>query len=175
MTNAGKAKSYGFEGQLQFAAMSGLDLLATYAYSHARFDGGAYDGNRFRLSPDNTLSLAAIWRFDGLGGTFEVTPSYTWQSKVFFDDSNDRAIFQQPPSVFVADSIQDELQKAYGLVNLRAFWTPASAPLKFEVFATNLLDEDYIIDAGNTGDALGLPTFIAGPPRMVGAGVTYRF
>ena len=103
-----------------------------------------------------------------------MTPSYTWQSKVFFDDSNDRAVFQQPPWVFVADNLQDEQQKGYGLVNLRASW-PASGPLKFEVFATNLLDEDYIIDAGNTGDSLGLPTFIAGPPRMVGAGVTYRF
>ncbi|RAK66331.1 TonB-dependent receptor [Phenylobacterium kunshanense] len=174
-TNAGKAKAYGVEGQADWAVTADLDLLATYAYSHARFDGGAYDGNRFRLSPDHSLSLAAAWRFRGLGGEFEVRPSYTWQSKAFFDDNNDLAKFQRPPSVFVADTAQDEFKKAYGLLNLRVAWTSETMPVTVEAFATNLTDEDYIIDAGNTGDSLGLPTFIAGAPRMVGIGVTYRY
>ncbi|MBI1197041.1 MAG: TonB-dependent receptor [Phenylobacterium sp.] len=174
-TNAGKAKAYGFEGQLDLAAAEGLNLYATYAFNHARFDGGAYDGNRLRLSPDHTLSLAASWRFALLGGEVDVRPSYVWQSKVYFDDSNDRAAFQQPPNVFVADNIQDEVQKAYGLLNLRVSWTPEAMPLTFEAFATNLTGEDYIIDAGNTGDSLGLPTFIAGAPRMVGVGLVWRY
>jgi outer membrane receptor protein involved in Fe transport len=37
-----------------------------------------------------------------------------------------------------------------------------------EGFAKNLLDEEYLIDAGNTGKAFGVPTYIAGPPRLVG-------
>jgi outer membrane receptor protein involved in Fe transport len=174
-TNAGKAKAYGVEGQADFALTPDLNLLATYAYSHARFESGAYDGNRFRLSPDHSFSLAASWRVPLGDGEFEVRPSYTWQSKVFFDNSNDRAIFQQVPNVFVADTVQDEFQKAYGLLNLRLAWTSNRAPVTVEAFATNLTDEDYIIDAGNTGDNLGLPTFIAGAPRMVGVGVTYRY
>ena len=96
ITNAGKAKAYGFEGQAELQVVTGLNLYATYAYSHARFEGGAYDGNSFRLSPDHTLSLAASWRFQGLGGTFDLRPSYTWRSKAFFDDNNDLAKFQQP-------------------------------------------------------------------------------
>jgi len=175
ITNAGKAKAYGVEAQADWKVMSNLDLYATYAYSHARFDGGAYDGNRFRLSPDHSLSLAASFRVPVAGGELDVRPSYTWQSKVFFDDNNDRAVFQQPPRSFVADNIQDELQKAYGLLNLRVSWTAENAPVTLEAFATNLTDKDYIIDAGNTGDSLGLPTFIAGPPRMFGAGITYRW
>ena len=39
----------------------------------------------------------------------------------------------------------------------------------------NLFDEEYIIDAGNTGDAFGIPTFIAGSPRMVGLRVGASF
>ena len=174
-TNAGKAKAYGFEGQADWSPVAGLNLYGTYAYSHARFDGGAYDGNSFRLAPDHMASLGANWSFDLLGGRASLRPTYTWRSKTFFDDNNDLARFQQPPSVFVADSIQDEVQDGYGLVNLRASWRPDSLPLSIEAFVNNLTDENYIIDAGNTGDSLGLPTFIAGAPRMWGLGLTWRF
>ncbi|MEW5686961.1 MAG: TonB-dependent receptor [Pseudomonadota bacterium] len=175
ITNAGKAKAYGVEAQADWAVSGNFDLLATYAYSHARFDGGAYDGNRFRLSPDHSLSLAAAFRFPLLSGEVEVRPSYTWQSKVFFSDDNDLPAFQQPPRSFVADNIQDEFQKGYGLLNLRVGWTAPNSPVALEAFVTNLTDEDYIIDAGNTGDNLGLPTFIAGAPRMYGVGISYRW
>lgn len=175
IANAGAAKAYGFEGQMEWRAASGLDIYATYAYSHARFDGGAYDGNQFRLSPDHSLSLGASWKFEAIGGTFDIRPSYTWQSEVFFDDNNDRSVFQQPPAAFVADNIQDEKQGAYGLLNLRGSFSPVGTGVTFELFGTNLLDERYIIDAGNTGDSLGLPTFIAGPPRMFGASIGWKF
>ncbi|NBB14669.1 TonB-dependent receptor [Caulobacter sp. SLTY] len=175
ITNAGAADAYGFEGSLDWRVVPGLNLLATYGYSHARFSEGAYEGNSFRLSPDHTFSLAASWSFDALGGTFNIRPSYTWQSEVFFEDDNDRAVFQQPPAAFVADNIQDERQDAYGLVNLRASYKPDGTNVTVEVFATNLTDEDYIIDAGNTGDSLGLPTFIPGAPRMVGASLGWKF
>lgn len=175
ITNAGAADAYGFEGSLDWRLVPGLNLLATYGYSHARFSEGAYEGNSFRLSPDHSFSLAASWSFDALGGTFNIRPSYTWQSEVFFEDDNDRAVFQQPPAAFVADNIQDERQDAYGLVNLRASYKPDGTNVTVEVFATNLTDEDYIIDAGNTGDSLGLPTFIPGAPRMVGASLGWKF
>lgn len=175
VTNAGAAKAYGFEGQVEWRALSGLDFYATYAYSHARFDGGAYDGNRFRLSPDNSLSIGASWKFDALGGQFDIRPAYTWQSKVFFDDNNDLASFQQLPQVFVADNVQDEYQDAFGLVSLRASYRPAAGNWTLGAFVTNLTDEEYIIDAGNTGDSLGLPTFIAGAPRMYGFSVGWKY
>ena len=42
-------------------------------------------------------------------------------------------------------------------------------------FVTNLTDESYIIDAGNTGDSLGLPTFIGGRPRMWGVTMGWKY
>lgn len=175
ITNAGKAKAYGFEGQAEWRVAGGLDVYATYAFNHARFDGGAYDGNRFRLSPDHTLSLGANWRFALAGGEVSVRPSYTWQSKVFFDDNNDRAVFQQPPAALLPDNVQDEVQDAYGLLDLRVGFKPAEGSWTLGAFVTNLTDEAYIIDAGNTGDSLGLPTFIGGRPRMWGVTVGWSY
>lgn len=42
-------------------------------------------------------------------------------------------------------------------------------------YARNLLDKDYLLDAGNTGDAFGIPTFIPAEPRLYGAQLTVRF
>jgi outer membrane receptor protein involved in Fe transport len=175
ITNAGKAKAYGFEGQAEWRIMAGLDVYATYAWNQARFDGGAYDGNSFRLSPDHTASIGANWKFDALGGEVSVRPSYSWQSKVFFDDNNDRAVFQQPPAAFLPDNIQDEVQDAYGLVDLRVGYKPDAGSWTVGAFVTNLTDESYIIDAGNTGDSLGLPTFIGGRPRMWGVTMGWTY
>ncbi len=175
ITNAGKAKAYGLEAQAEWRAMAGLDVYATYAWNHARFDGGAYDGNRFRLSPDHTVSLGANWRFDALGGEVSVRPSYSWQSKVFFDDNNDLPGFQQPPVSFLPDNIQDEVQDAYGLVDLRVGYKPDAGSWTVGAFVTNLTDESFIIDAGNTGDSLGLPTFIGGRPRMWGVTMGWKY
>ena len=165
-TNAGEAKSYGFEGQANLALASTFDLFATYAYNHSRFENGIYDGNQFRLSPDHAASIGATWRLPVAGGEVVVQPTYTWQSKVFFSDDNDIPALQTRN--IVPDLIQDEYQDSYGLLNLRVRYAPDGAAWGVEAFGENILDEEYIKDAGNTGDALGMPTFIAGRPASYG-------
>lgn len=172
-TNAGEATSYGLETQVFWAAHDALDVFATYGWNHSRFDTGIYDGNHFRLSPDHMASIGATWRIAAGNGTIEIQPTYTWQSKVFFDDNNDIPALQTQN--FVADLVQDEYQDAYGLLNLRVRYQPASGNWGVEAFGENLLDEEYIKDAGNTGDALGLPTFIAGRPTTYGVAFTVRY
>ena len=66
------------------------------------------------------LSLAAE-ALPVAGGTVEVQPTYTWQSKVFFGDDNDIPALQSRN--IVRDLIQDEYQDAYGLLNLRVRYT----------------------------------------------------
>ena len=51
----------------------------------------------------------------------------------------------------------------------------AGGKYRAELFVENLFDKEYIKDAGNSGDALGLPTFIAGEPRTYGIQLTARF
>jgi iron complex outermembrane receptor protein len=174
-TNAGKAESYGFEGQGRWVPSDMISLFATYAYNHSRFKTGIRDGNRFRLSPDHSASLGAILSAPVGPGRVAFSPSVTWQSKVFFDDDNDRADLQQPPAALVADNVQDEFQKSYPLVNARLGYEAPGGAWRIEGFVENAFNKKYIKDAGNTGDALGMPTFIAGEPRFYGISASFRF
>ena len=55
--NAGAAEATGFETQATWRLADGLSVFGSYAYNHARFSGGAYDGNRFRSSPDDKFAF----------------------------------------------------------------------------------------------------------------------
>ena len=174
-TNAGKAESYGLEAQLRYDPSRDLRLFANYAFNHARFKTGVLNGNRFRLAPEHTFSAGLTWASDIGPGRLDFTPAITYQSKVFFDDNNDRIELQQPPATLLPDFVQDEFQKGYALVSGRIGYGLAGGKYRLELFAENVLDKDYIKDAGNSGDALGLPTFIAGEPRTYGIQLTARF
>jgi len=170
--NAGKAKAYGFEGETRLQAGDYWTLFATYAYNHARLESGLREGNHFRLSPDSTFSVGAAFSHEALGGKLTFTPTYTWRSKMFFDDDNDRSDLQS--SGLFPDTKVDEFQNAYGLLNVRLGFGAVDDRWKVEAFVENLGDERYLKDAGNTGDSFGIPTFIAGKPRFMGVGVTFR-
>ena len=174
-TNAGKAQSYGFEAQVRYDPSRDLRLFANYAFNHARFKSGVLDGNRFRLAPEHTISAGLTWAADVGPGRIDFTPAVTYQSKVFFDDNNDISALQLPPATLLPDLIQDEFQDGYALVSARLGYGMAGGRYRAELFVENLLDKEYIKDAGNSGDALGLPTFIAGEPRTYGIQLTARF
>jgi outer membrane receptor protein involved in Fe transport len=170
-TNAGRANAWGIETTLDWAITDWADFFGTYAYNRARFGGTSmYRGNQFRLNPDHKLSLGLALHEELWGGNVTLLPTYTFQSKIFFDDDNDIPALQT--SHLLPDLVQDEFQKAYGLLNLRL--TYAMDDWSFSVFATNVLDKKFIKDAGNTGDNLGIPTFIAGEPRFVGISLSLK-
>jgi outer membrane receptor protein involved in Fe transport len=175
-SNAGKADSYGFEGQLRYRAGQKLTLFANYAYNHARFKSGVFDGNHFRLSPDHTFSAGGTFATDIMGGRLDFTPAVTYQSKVFFDNDNDRPELQTLASgKIVPDTVQDEVQGGFALVSARLGYTFRGGNFRLEGFVENVLNKKYIKDAGNTGDALGMATFIPGEPRTYGVQLTARF
>ncbi|WP_156679681.1 TonB-dependent receptor [Sphingomonas profundi] len=173
--NAGKAESYGLEAQARWVPNDIVSLYASYAYNHSRFKSGIRDGNRFRLSPDHSAALGLILDVPVGPGRISLSPSVTYQSRVYFDDDNDRSDLQQPPAALVADNLRDETQNGYALANLRLGFEPEDKAWRVEGFVENVFDRKYIRDAGNTGDALGLPTFIAGDPRFYGITATIRF
>ena len=175
ITNAGKAESYGLEAQARYDHSRNLRLFANYAFNHARFKSGLLDGNRFRLAPEHTISAGLTWAADVGPGRLDFTPAVTYQSKVFFDDNNDIPALQQPPATLLPDLVQDEYQDGYALVSARAGYALSGGKYRAELFIENLFDKEYIKDAGNSGDALGLPTFIAGEPRTYGIQLTARF
>lgn len=168
--NAGEARAYGFEGQVQGQPTTWATLFANYSYNHARLTSGAYEDNSFRNSPDHTFSVGAFLSAP-LTDALEVyfTPTYSWQSKFFFSDNNDK------PGLQPADFAIDEFQDGYGLLNLRAGIRHPDSRWGLEFAVKNALDERYVIDAGNTGDNFGIPSFIAGTPRMFSAELSFQF
>jgi outer membrane receptor protein involved in Fe transport len=181
--NAGSATARGIETQLRSRLTDNLEVFANYAFNKGRFDDTDGDGNplifggnRFRLSPDHTASLALRWSGQFNGGEWFVVPSVTWQSKIFFEDDNQREYAVINPAdgtvVFTVPSISES---SYALLNVRAGYQFAASGFSIEAFGRNLMNKEFIIDAGNTGAIFNIPTFIAGQPRTVGVGLHYRF
>lgn len=165
--DAGNATAYGFETSLKWQISKMWQLFGNYAYIHARFDdtdsdGNAqeYAGNTFRLTPANSFALGIHFTVP-LSQSLNafVSPTYNYKSKVYFEEDNG----------------DDVMQEAYGLLNCRAGLAFPKARVNVTGFMSNVLDEKYIIDAGNTGRNFGIPTYIAGPPRMFGFELRYSF
>ena len=165
--DAGKATSYGAEATLKAALLHNLDIFGNYAYIHARFDSidsqgneQEYAGNSFRLTPEHSFAA-------GLHARVELTrnlqifavPTYSWKSHIWFEDANTPGLEQA----------------AYGILNLRAGFELGKPNLTIAFTTSNLLNEQYLISAGNTGTMFGVPTFVPGAPRMLGTRVTWRF
>ncbi|MDZ7627905.1 MAG: TonB-dependent receptor [Parvularculaceae bacterium] len=180
--NGGSADALGAELGLSARPVEGLDLFLTYGYNRARFDETDADGNpqlfggnQFRLAPDHSLSAGFNYEKQTSVGAFFLTPSFTWRSRVFFENENDGAIAVfDPVTLATVFTVPAVAQEAYGLFNVRA---GLRIDDRFEVYgyAENLLDKEYIIDAGNTGGGFGIPTFIAGAPRFWGGGFRVTF
>lgn len=181
--NAGTADSIGAELGLNVAASDALTLFFTYGFNRARFDDEdengnpqVFGGNQFRLSPDHSLSAGLNYVYPATFGDLYITPTYTWQSEIFFEDENQEAFdVVDPVSMATLFSVPGIREEAYGLLNIRGGVRLMDGRLQLEGYVENLLDKEYIIDAGNTGGSFGIPTFIAGPPRFWGGGVTVRF
>ena len=165
--DAGKATSYGAEATLKAALLHNLDIFGNYAYIHARFDsidseGNAqeYFGNIFRLTPEHSFAVGLHARVE-LTGNLQISavPTYSWKSHFWFEDANTPGLEQE----------------AFGILNLRAGFEMGKPRLTIAFTASNLLNEQYIVSAGNTGTMFGTPTFVPGVPRMLGTRVTWRF
>lgn len=162
--SAGSANNLGveLEGTVRFGNL--LSLFGTFAYIDGGIGkdaaNGVFAGNRFRLQPAYTASGGATLRLPLTDrATFYATPTVTYRSSVFFELPNTAAISQG----------------GYTLVNMRAGIDFDNGRYTLGGFARNLTNKRYLIDAGNTGGGFGVPTYIAGEPRMYGAEVGFRF
>ncbi|MDX3884351.1 MAG: TonB-dependent receptor [Sphingomonas sp.] len=173
--NAGKADATGFEAQLSYELTPGISVFGSYGYNHARFRAGLYDGNMFRNSPDHKFAIGGNFEAPLKGGTVAFAPLYSWQSKMFFFEDNDRLDLQQRVPAAYSDRVVDEFQNGYGLLSARITFTPRDKKWSFALVGDNLTDKKFLVDAGNTGDYFGIPTFIAGSRRTYRAefGVTF--
>ncbi|MDO4165300.1 MAG: TonB-dependent receptor, partial [Bacteroides sp.] len=167
--DAGKAHSFGVELGLRYALTKNVNVFGNYAYIDGKFNdtdenGNAqyYAGNRFRLTPKHSFALGLDVNIP-VNTTTQIylRPSYSYKSDVFFEDSNDPALKQE----------------GYGLANFNAGirLQPKRVYYEISAFGKNVLNEKYLIDAGNSGNQIGFPTFVAGSPSVFGVAVKVGF
>ncbi len=163
--SAGTASNLGVEAELNVRPTKWLSLFGNVGY----IDGGIdrnnrfapqFSGARFRLQPEWQAAGGLTIDAPLSGGMrFFATPSVTYRSRIFFEVPNNRAISQGPVT----------------LVNARAGVSFAEERFELAGFIRNATDEDYLLDAGNTGGGFGIPTFIPAEPRFYGGQITARF
>lgn len=163
--NAGRADATGLEAGVQFDLPHSSRLFAAYGYNHSRLHSGAFAGNQFRLAPDHKASVALELTYATAGGQITLLPSWSWQSKVFFSDDNDRVELSRG---LVRDLVQDEVQGSYDLLDLRVSYQPRDANWSGALFVTNLLDRRYLKEAGFIGEGFGFTASAPGTPRLWG-------
>lgn len=162
--SAGTASNLGVEGELAIDVADWLQVFANAGY----IDGGidedgafspAFSGARFRLQPELQASGGFTVDYDFGGVRFFATPSVSYRSQIFFEVPNNPLISQD----------------AVTIVNARAGISFGEERFEIAGFIRNAFDEDYLLDAGNTGGAFGIPTFIPAEPQFYGVEVSAKF
>ena len=161
--SAGSATNQGIEAELTIRPAKWLTVFGNIGYIDGGIDNrpdiaANFRGARFRLQPKTQASGGFTIDTQVGGLRLFATPSVTYRSSLFFETPNSAATFQGPVT----------------LVNVRA-GIGIGARLEVAAFARNVFDEDYLLDAGNTGGAFGIPSYIPAEPRMYGVEATVRF
>ena len=162
-----KATSYGAELSVRTMINDYLNFFGNYAYARAIFDekdskGNAQlnAGNTLRLTPRHSFLIGCTAGVDiSQNMRIMLTPTYSWQSHIWFEDANDNGIEQD----------------AYGLLHANLSLRLKRQGLIVSLFGSNLAGEKYLISAGNMGAMFGIPTFVPGAPRMMGGKLKWMF
>jgi outer membrane receptor protein involved in Fe transport len=158
--DAGSATNLGLEAEVRALLSDEFEVFANAAYLDAEIDddsnNGQLAGNTFRLQPEWTFSTGLFYGTE-ISSSLNLTSSliYSYRTDVFFEPEN------------APISGLDISQEGFGLMSAR-LGIASSGNWSVSLFANNLLDEEYLVDAGNTGGGFGNPTFVAGAPRMFG-------
>ncbi|WP_297151954.1 TonB-dependent receptor [uncultured Prevotella sp.] len=160
--DAGRAHSLGIEASISYSPCRYLNLFGNWSYIEGKFNdkddnGNAqrFAGNRFRLTPKNSFAAGFDLNIPtGKNGSIYFRPTYSWKSKVFFEESNE----------------PDLTQDAFGLLNFTAGYRMKPGKVYYEIgaFGKNILDEKYVVDAGNSGRQIGFPTYVGGTRSVIG-------
>jgi iron complex outermembrane recepter protein len=162
--SAGKASNLGIEGELAVDVTEWLNVFGNFGYIDGGIDKNSsfapqFSGARFRLQPEWQASGGFTIDKDFGGVRFFATPSVTHRSRIFFEVPNNPLISQDKVTLF----------------NARAGLSFADERYEIAGFIRNAFNEDYLLDAGNTGGAFGVPTFIPAEPQFYGVEVTAKF
>ncbi|MBQ5513991.1 MAG: TonB-dependent receptor, partial [Bacteroidales bacterium] len=135
-----------------------VSLFADFSYTGGTFrdkdmNGNVQTtaGNKFPLMPEYMFDMGLNWKHElSNGKILYFYPSFYTQSKTFFDVAN----------------TAEYAQSSYLLLNANAGiqWTKGRLTYDIGVYGRNITNTKYVVDAGNSGEVVGLPTYEVGAP-----------
>ena len=186
--NAGVANIPGFELESSFNVLSWLTLRGNYSYMNAKYtqyvqgDGSVFTGNQIPFDVKYHYTAGADVHFVSPqlgGGEIRVGGDVSYQGKKYFENENN-------DYSFITNNT-----RITGLVNLHANWTSANEAWAVSLWANNVNNKRYIINATDlTAFYATIPEFLAADtdgnkinkmyagdwnaPRMFGVSFTYK-
>ena len=168
--NAGDSDIKGIELELVARPAPGFDVNASLGWidnHYTRLNPGAAAFNigledSLPNTPKYTFALGTQYRWAvGTGGSILVRGDYSWRDDQSFQAANN----------------PNDIQKAYGLLDLRATWLSANSTLSVSAFLRNALNEGYFTSLSDQrfGGSLGVSLATLGLPREYGVEFGYRF
>ena len=177
LTNIGSVRAYGAELDLSFRASDNFDLTAGLGLTDSKVNKSTYTISSVlptlgsaSLEGTNTPNYSKFSL--NVGGRFHhpVSDNVEFRTNVDFSYRSSVDLSTITNEVIEAPIFR---QPGYALVNLRMGFADINDRWDFAVFANNLLDTSYRVEA--RGDGLYGVRELYGAPRTIGANVTYRF
>jgi iron complex outermembrane recepter protein len=180
--NAGTARIWGLEGELQAEPIVGLRLDASFGYVNYWLESNG--GNALLLTGDQcggetcyaprtpkyTGALGAQYSLEFAGGKLTPRVDMTYQSTIYFNANNGCYGAGSAAGCGMTDN-----QGGYALLNSRITWETASKKWQASLWGRNLTDKEYF------NGKLSLITFFGreegnpAPPREYGITVQRKF
>jgi len=160
--NAASATSKGVELEVDYAPSVAFNVHASLGYLDATYDefsdaGVDFSGRPTPYAPEWTGSLSGSYTFETSAGS--LTPSLQWR----YTDERWSSFTQGP----------GEDLDSYSVLNANLNFKPTDGNWSVALWATNLLDEEYVITALAVPPLFSFAAF--GAPRQYGIDIKFDF
>ena len=189
VTNAGNARTHGFEFEGTVLPWHGMEIGASAAYLHAAYQKGSRfenqlvggvlvqvdrSGEPITQAPKWTWNLSATQTLNFDNGNLKLHGDYSYIADRYFDyfTTGDPTPAAQAA---VAAANQASLVKGYGLLNLQATYTFNNPAIEVAVWGKNVANKANFTNVFNSYTGLGATVQYQGAPRTWGASVKYSF
>ena len=186
-TNAGKAKTYGFEFEGTVIPMEGLEISGSAAYLHARYVAGSRfetqlvgttsvqvdrSGEPITQAPKWTANLSVTQTLQVGPGELRLHGDYAYIADRYFD-----YFTTGNPANAAAVAVANDASRvrAYGLINLQATYTFKDPAIELSLWGKNVGNKANFTNVFNSYTGLGATVQFQGAPRTWGATMKYSF
>ncbi|WP_371433278.1 TonB-dependent receptor [Novosphingobium sp.] len=195
VSNAGKAKTYGFEFEGTVVPWQGMEIGTSAAYLHAeyvkgsRFENQLVGGQTIKVdrsgepitqAPKWTASISGTQTLDVGPGELKLHADYSYISSRYFDyftqgiaDPTNAAQVAAANNVKIAN--EASRIRGYGLINLQATYTFKDPAIEISVWGKNVGNKANFTNVFNGYTGLGATVQFQGAPRTYGATVKFSF